>query len=601
MTISNSAFSNPVIFCIFNDPLRNTPDGWEELSYLHWAMTWKEIFPPLQWRKDYSPRILRQDAFAGLTLAAYAIPVSMAYASLAGLPVQYGIYGYLIGGLFYALFGTSKQLAIGPTSAISLLIGTTIASMANGDVQRWAEIASLTALVMALLSLFAYLLRLNSIINFISESVLMGFKAGAAITIALTQLPKILGLPGGGGDFFERAGVLFGQMPEANLSVLLFGLSVIALLVAGERFFPGRPVAIVLVVASVIIMSGTSWSAAGFSFTGNVPPGLPEFRVPSLRVSDVEGIVPLAFACFLLAYIEGVSAAKTLAGQHGYEIDPRQELLGLAAANAAAAFGQGYPVSGGLSQSAVNSKAGAKTPLSLVFASAAIAICLLFFTGPLKKLPDVMLAAILLVAISGLIDGKGLKHLWKVSRTEFFVAIVALAGVIVLGILQGVILAAIVSILLLLRAVSDPHVAFLGRIPGTKRYTDIGRHPDNETVPGLLILRVESSLFYFNIENIRKNIQAGILAKQGALHCVIWDFSTSPSVDIAGARFIKQLYLDLKSSGISFKVAETRAGVRDMLRAEKLEELLGHISRKVSVDDLVREATSGLPASQVND
>lgn len=565
-------------------------------------MTWKEMFPPLQWRKDYSPRMLRQDAFAGLTLAAYAIPVSMAYASLAGLPVQYGIYGYLIGGLFYALFGTSKQLAIGPTSAISLLIGTTIASMANGDVQRWAEIASLTALVMALLSLFAYLLRLNSIINFISESVLMGFKAGAAITIALTQLPKILGLPGGGGDFFERAGVLFGQMPEANLSVLLFGLSVIALLVAGERFFPGRPVAIVLVVASVIIMSGTSWSAAGFSFTGNVPPGLPEFRVPSLRVSDVEGIVPLAFACFLLAYIEGVSAAKTLAGQHGYEIDPRQELLGLAAANAAAAFGQGYPVSGGLSQSAVNSKAGAKTPLSLVFASAAIAICLLFFTGPLKKLPDVMLAAILLVAISGLIDGKGLKHLWKVSRTEFFVAIVALAGVIVLGILQGVILAAIVSILLLLRAVSDPHVAFLGRIPGTKRYTDIGRHPDNETVPGLLILRVESSLFYFNIENIRKNIQAGILAKQGALHCVIWDFSTSPSVDIAGARFIKQLYLGLKASGISFKVAETRAGVRDILRAEELEELLGHISRKVSVDDLVREATTGLPASsQVND
>jgi high affinity sulfate transporter 1 len=564
-------------------------------------MTWKEILPPLQWGKAYSSRMLRQDAFAGLTLAAYAIPVSMAYASLAGLPVQYGIYGYLIGGLFYALFGTSKQLAIGPTSAISLLIGTTIASMANGDVQRWAEIASLTALVMALLCLFAYLLRLSSIINFISESVLMGFKAGAAITIALTQLPKLLGLPGGGSDFFERVGILFGQLAETNLAVLFFGLSVIALLVAGERFLPGRPMAILLVVASVIIMSGTSWSMAGFSFTGNVPPGLPELRMPSFRLSDVEGIIPLAFACFLLAYIEGVSAARTLASQHGYEIDPRQELLGLAAANAATAFGQGYPVSGGLSQSAVNSKAGAKTPLSLVFASIAIAICLLFFTGPLKKLPDVMLAAILLVAISGLIDVRGLKHRWKVSRVEFVVAMIALAGVIVLGILQGVILAAIVSILLLLRAVSDPHVAFLGRIPGTKRYTDIGRHPDNETIPGLLILRVESSLFYFNIENIRKNILSEIQAKQGTLRCVIWDFSTSPSVDIAGARLIKKLYLELKAIGISLKVAETRAGVRDMLRSEELEELLGHISRKVSVDDLVSEATNGLPASQVND
>ena len=549
------------------------------------------LFPPLQWLKGYSPKNLREDAYAGITLAAYAIPVSMAYASLAGLPLQYGIYGYLIGGIFYALFGTGRQLAVGPTSAISLLIGTTIASMANGDVQRWIEIASLTALVMAAMSLLAYLLRLNSVINFISESVLMGFKAGAALTIALTQLPKMFGIAGGGTGFFERAGILMGQLPETNLPVLIFGVTAILLLITGERFFPRRPVAIILVIASIVILSFTSLIHAGFQVTGPLPSGLPKLHVPTINTTDIDHVIPLAFACFLLAFIESVSAAKTLAGRGGYEIDPRQELLGLAAANAAVAFGQGYPVSGGLSQSAVNSKAGAKTPLSLVFASLTIALCLLFLTGTLKNLPGVILASILLVAISGLIDIKGLKHLWKVSRTEFAVAMIAFGGVIVFGILKGVILAALASILLMLRAVSDPHVAFLGRIPGTKRYTDIERHPDNETLPGVLLLRVEASLFYFNIDNIRNKVCAEILRSGDSLRSVVWDFSTSPYVDIAGARFIKRLFLDLQAKGISFKIAEAHAGVRDMLRSEELEELMGHISRKISIDDLVRESS----------
>ena len=552
---------------------------------------WKRLFPPLQWLRGYSSKSLKSDVIAGVTLAAYAIPVSMAYASLAGLPVQYGIYGYLLGGIFYAIFGTGRQLAIGPTSAISLLVGTTIATMANGDAQRWREIASLTALVMGSFCLIAYLLRLSSIINFISESVLIGFKAGAAITIALTQMPKLFGIKGGGAGFFERSGILIGQLQDTNLSVLIFGLIVILVLIAGERFFPGRPVAIILVIGSIIIISTTSLVSSGFSIVGQIPPGLPRFQLPSVNLKDLDGVIPLAFACFLLAYIESVSAAKTLANQGGYEIDSRQELLGLAAANAATALGNGYPVTGGLSQSAVNSKAGAKTTLSLVFTSGTIALCLLFLTGPLKYLPDVMLASILLVAISGLIDIKGLKRLWKVNRMEFSVALIAFLGVIVFGILKGVILAAVASIILLIRAVSDPYIAILGRIPGTKRYTDIKRHPDNELISNILIFRVEASLFYFNTENIRKRIWAEILESEESLKCVILDLGTSPYVDIAGTRFIKKLYLDLQAKGISFKIAEAHARVRDMLRTEDVEFLLGHISRKITVDDLVNEST----------
>ncbi len=551
---------------------------------------WDSLFPSIQWIKSYQLKFLSKDAIAGITLAAYAIPVSMAYASLAGLPMQYGIYGYLIGGLFYALFGTGLQLSIGPTSAISLLIGTTLTTMANSDPQHWIEIASLTALVMAVISLFAYFLHLNSFVNFISDSVLLGFKAGAAIVIAMTQLPKLFGVEGGGNGFFERAGILVNQLPETNLVVLIFGILSIIFLIAGEKIYPGRPIVILLVVVSIILMSTTSLVDSGFSLAGNIPSGLPKFQTPSLLVKDIDGVIPLAFACFLLAYAESVSAAKTLANIGGYEINPRQELLALAAANAATAFGPGYPVTGGLSQSAVNSKAGAKTPLSLVFASVTIALCLLFLAGTLKNLPNVVLATILLFSISGLVDVKGLKRLWKISRMEFSVAMIAFSGVLVFGMLKGVVLAAIASIVLILRDVSYPHIAFLGRIPGTKRYTDIGRHPDNELIPGLLLFRVEASIVYFNIENIRNSVWAEILKSEKTIKEVIWDFSTSPYVDTAGAGLIKKLYLDLKHKGISFKIAEAHSEVRDILRAEEIEHLMGHISRKVSIDDLVTES-----------
>ncbi|PZX95373.1 DNA repair protein [Flavobacterium aquariorum] len=549
-----------------------------------------KFFPPAEWIAAYNTKTLKSDFVAGITLAAYGIPVSLAYATLAGLPPQYGIYGYLIGGLFYALLGTSKQLAIGPTSAISLLIGITIAEIANGDVQRWADIASLTALLFAGMAILAYLLRLSGIINFISETVLVGFKAGAAITIGLTQLPKLFGVKGGGANFIDRIITLFQQLPETNTTVFLFGIVAIIILIVGEKFAPGRPVAIFIVIISILLISTTSLSLHGFNTVGVIPKGLPEFHLPSLRIRDVDGVLPLAMACFLLSYIESVSAGRTLAQKNGYNIDPRQELLALGVANAAVAFGQGYPIAGGLSQSAVNDTAGAKTPLSLVFASATIAICLLFLTGFLENLPTVILASIVLVAIRGLFDLDEIKHLYKINKQEFYVAMIALVGVLIWGILTGVLLAALVTLLLLIKATSTPNVAFLGRIPGTKRYTDMERHPDNEKIEGVLIVRIESAILYFNVEYIKEQLWIKINSESDSLKTVLLDLNSSPRIDIAGARFLKQLFMDLKAKNISLKIAEARSEVRDSLRAEGLEELLGHISRAVSVDDLVVSA-----------
>ena len=330
----------------------------------------------------------------------------------------------------------------------------------------------------------AWLLRLSSLVNFISETILLGFKAGAALTIALTQLPKLFGVQGGGHHFFERLVVLGGQLPDTNLAVLAFGLAALALLLLGEKFLPGRPVALFVVIVSIVVLSVTSLTDLGFKVVGTLPQGLPEFQLPGLRVRDVDGVIPLAFACLLLAYVESVSAARALAQAHGYEIDPRQELLGLGAANLAAGFFQGYPVAGGLSQSSVNDKAGARTPLALVFSSITIGVCLMFLTGLLSNLPNVVLAAIVLVAVKGLINIGELRHVWRVSRFEFIVSMVAFAAVLLLGILKGVIVAVMASMLLLIRRAAHPHVAFLGRIPGTRSYSDIERNPDNEAVPG---------------------------------------------------------------------------------------------------------------------
>jgi high affinity sulfate transporter 1 len=544
------------------------------------------FFPPAEWLPAYRAADLPHDALAGVTLAAYAIPVSLAYATLAGLPPERGLYGYLIGGLAYALFGTSRQLAIGPTSAISMLVGTTVAGIALGDPARWAAIAGLAALVLGAISILAWLFRLSALVSFISETILLGFKAGAALTIAMTQLPKLFGVKGGGEHFFERIWTLAQQLGGTNLAVLGFGLAAIALLALGEKLLPGRPVALLVVAASIAILSATGLAQRGFSVVGGLPSGLPQLALPALSPREVDGIVPLAFACFLLAYIESVSAARTLAEKNGYPVDARQELLALGAANIGVAFGQGFPVAGGLSQSSVNDRAGARTPLALVFASAAIAICL-FFTGLVRNLPSVVLAAIVLVAVSGLVDVPALRRLRRSSRFEFWIAMAAFAGVLLLGILRGVVLASLLSLLLLIARAARPHVAPLGRIPGTRRYSDLERHPDNQPIPGALLFRVEAGILYFNVDHVRDCIWRMVHATAPPPRFVVGDLSTSPYVDVSGARMLARLHAELAREGIELRLVEAHGAARDLLRAEGLEQLVGDLSRRRSLDEAV--------------
>jgi high affinity sulfate transporter 1 len=557
---------------------------------------WSGIIAAKAWLPTYDPTWLRADIAAGITLAAYLLPAALGDASLAGLSPEAGLYACLFGGLVFWLFCSSRQTSITVTSAISLLIGSSLASMSGGDPARHAAMAACTALLTAGIALVAWFARAGSTVNFISESVMLGFKTGVALHLASTQLPKLFGVKGGHGDFWERMGEFLRHIGDTNPTSLLLGCSALALLILGKKLLPNKPVALFVVIAGILAASFIDVGARGVKLLGEVPRGLPVPSLPAVHYSDISELLPLALACFLLGAVETAAIGRMFAEKHGYRLDSNQEFLALAGSNLASGLGHGFPISGGMSQSLVNESSGARTPLSGLFASGIILVVALFFTDLLRYLPQPVLAAVVLMAVASLVKVKLLQRLWNVHRSEFLVAMTALAGVLWAGLLKGVLLGAVISIVLLIRRSSTPHVAFLGRIPGARRYSDLERHPDNEPTPGILAFRVESGIVYYNAEHVVDTVLARVDSAQERPRMVICDLSTSPMVDMSGARVFLTLHSELEKRGIAFRVVEARSSVRDMLRVEGVEEKLGRIDRFTMLADAVEHFNSEGPA-----
>ena len=547
----------------------------------------RSLIPLLGWVKNYNGGLFKWDLIAGITLAMFVLPESMAYASLAGVPSQYGIYCCIAGGLLFAFFTSTRQVAIGPTSAISLMVGTSVALLAAGDLNRWAAIASLTAFTVFIFCIAAYFLKLSILVNFIGENILLGFKTGAALAIAATQLPKLFGVSSGGNNFFDSIFNLCIHLPQTNYTQLLFGMASLALLIAGNKIFPGRPIALVIVIVSVLFVSFSPLNLSRLPVLGDIQTGMPHISFPSLRFNDINGILELALGCFLMGYIETTASARILSEKYGTEFNPRQELLALGAANLSVAFASGYPVSGGLSQSTVNDKAGAKTPIALIICSAVLSVLLLYFTGLLKNLPEVILAVVVLNAIISLIKIRELKKVYSLSKFEFYVAIIAIAGVLCLGILKGILIAAASSLIIIIVRASAPNVAVLGRIPGTDKFSDIKRHPDNEEIAGCKVFRIEAAVFYFNQHSVYTRIMELIKESPPGLRLVILDMSSAPGLDISGSTMLISLCNELEKMGISLKIAEALSQVRELLRKQGMEKIIGHISRKFTISNLI--------------
>jgi SulP family sulfate permease len=544
--------------------------------------------PALHWAPRYEWQFLRTDLVAGLTLAAYLVPAAIGDASLAGLSPETGLYACLYSGLVFWLFCSSRHTVITVTSAISLLMGSALGPLASGDSTRFATLAAATSLLVAAIAFLAWLIKAGAIVRFISEGVMVGFKCGVALYLASTQIPKLCGFHGEHGDFWANCLHILRSLSETNPASLVAGGIALAVLIAGKIYLPKKPVSLLVVTGGIILASLFQLETRGVKLLGNVPQGLPRPGLPSVHWSDLNDLLPLAFACFLLGAVETAAIGRMFMSKHGRRLDADQEFLALATANLAAGLGRALPVSGGMSQSVVNEGAGARTPLSGAFAAVLVLVVVLFFSQLLRTLPQPVLAAVVLVAVAGLFNLSALKNYWQSDRTEFVVALVALIGVLGSGLLRGVMIGAVISLVLLIRRVSRPHVAVLGRLPGSQQFSDLERHPSNERIPRVLILRPESSLVYFNIDHVQDLILNRTSTQTPRPELVILDLSNSPFVDLQSTHTLAEMADELSKLGTHLQVVEARSSVRERFRTEGVDQRFGGVDRNITVADAVR-------------
>jgi high affinity sulfate transporter 1 len=543
-----------------------------------------------EWLSGYSPGRLGPDGIAGLSLAAFVIPESLAYASLAGLPPVSGLYCYLAAGLAYPLFGTSRQLAVGPTSALALAVAAGIATMSSGDPPRAVALAGAVALLVGVIAIGGRFVGLANLAYFFSDPVVTGFKTGAALYIASTQLPKLLGLEGSGGNFFERLVHVGALLPEASVPSLVVGGLAIVLFLALERFLPGRPTTLIVVAAAILAASLLDLGKQGVALVGELPRGLPAPGLPSVGLSELGALVPTAIACLLLAYSEAISVARAFAQKRGYEIDPSQELTALGASNVAVGLVRGFPVGGGMSQSAVNDMSGATSPASLVVTSLVVALTLVFFSGLFRELPEPILAAIIFMAAKHLVKIEELRALRHASVAEYVIALVALLGVLVLGPLDGLLLAALGSLVMVIARASHPPVAVLARDRASGHYVNKARHPEAEDIPSVLVLRSAGGWVYFNAEAVRRRFLDLVLQAQSPIRVVVIDCSMVSSIDITAQASLRSFAVVLKRRGIVLRLAELRDDVVDTLRHRGVEDDLGPILVHQTIEAWVAES-----------
>ncbi len=543
--------------------------------------------PITGWLPSYSKSLLRADLIAGMTLTAFAVPELMAFAQLAGLPPEYGLYAGIVAPLVYCLLGTIRHLNVGPSSSEAILTAAMLGLLTGIDASRYAALAALTVLMAGSIAIIARVFRLGFMVNLISETVLKGFLAGVGIVIIGGQLFKIFGIPSIKGAFFDQMGYLISSLGQANIPTLIISIISIGFLFGIGRKYPRIPSALIIVILSIIVVSVTDLTSRGVLVVGMIPAGLPGLVLPPLSFSDIQLLFPLAFAIFLLSYVEGMSIGTDLSRKYRYKVDANQELLALGVTGITTSLFQGFPVAGSFSRTALNEASGAKTQITGVVAAIFTAIVALFLTGLFSNMPEAVIGSLILVAVTRLIDIPGLIRISHISRNEFVIALATCVGVLLFGILSGVFLGVILSILDILYRFTTPRIAILGKVPGTRHYADRIRHPENEAMAGVLIIRVDAPLIFANAEMVKERIE-NFIGEDPDIRLVILDMSTSPIIDVSASDMIVDLCDELRTSGIEVKIAEATWQVRRMLRLSGVEETIGEeVTQTTSIETVL--------------
>lgn len=519
------------------------------------------------------------DALAGLAVWAVLVPESLAYATIAGVPPVVGLYAAAPALVLYTLLGTSRHLVVSPMSATAALSASIVATV--GGSSDPVVVTAALALATGIAALLAGLLRLGFLAAFISEPVLKGFIIGLALTIMIGQVPDLLGVEGGEGNFFEKLWALLGSLFQIHPLTLLIGGASLVLLIVLRRVMPLVPGALVVVLLAIGATALLGLDDRGVAVVGPIDAGLPAIRVPEVSFGEFLGLLGPAIGLMLVGFTEGLGAAKTYAARDGYDVDPNRELLGLGVANLGSGLASGMVVNGSLSKTAVNAGAGARSPVSTLTAALLTVVTLLFLTGIFERLPHTTLAAVVIVAVMELVDVQALKRLWRVrtgrvarayqvtARADFTAAVAAMLGVLLFDTLPGLVIGIAVSLILLLARTTRPRVVPLAAIgDAPRRWVDPERTPGATPLPDVLVVRVEAALLFANAEYVRGRIRDLARAIPG-LRLVVIDGSSTPSIDVTAAAMLVQLREDLRQHDAELVLAAEVGQVHDVItRAE---------------------------------
>ncbi|HHO52785.1 MAG TPA: solute carrier 26 family protein [Deltaproteobacteria bacterium] len=544
----------------------------------------KHLFPLAAQIRRYDSATLRGDLAAGLTTAIMLVPQAMAYAMLAGLDPIIGLYASTLPLATYALLGTSRQLAVGPVAMVSLLVASGVSALAGDDPGTYAALAAVLALLVGGMQLGMGVLRLGFLVRFLSHPVIAGFTSAAALIIGLSQLGHLLGVKiARSHHVHEILWAALRHLGEANLVTVGISAASIAALVVLKRLAPRFPRFLLVVVGGTLAVWGLGLDQLGVAIVGDVPPGLPGLSLPRIEPTQLGALIPVALTISLVGFMESISVAKNFARVHRYEIDADQELKALGIANLVGSLSGAYPVTGGFSRTAVNDQAGARTGVASLITAGVVALTLLFFTPLFYYLPRGVLAAIIMTAVFGLVDVSGARHLWRVSRPDLGLMGLTFLATLSLGIEQGIGVGVIASLLWFVWRTSRPHVAVLGRLPGSTVYRNVARHPEAAQTPGVLALRIDAPLFFANTAFLKATLDALESEEDHPLQHVVLDAKAIGSVDAQALDALEEIFDGYQHRGVSVWLAGVRGPVRDALHEAGLVELIGedHLVERV--------------------
>jgi len=524
----------------------------------------------------YQRSWLRGDVIAGVTLWGLLIPEAIAYSGLANLPPQVGLYTLLTSLVAFAVFGSSRHLVCAGTTAAQVMLASVVMTLNPSGPTAYYSLATTLVLLVGVIFLLCALFRLGFITQFISQPVMLGFIAGTAIYVIVKQLPKLFGVPRGTGETIQLILQLASHLGQTNYATLAIGVAGLILLISLERLVSRIPSGLVVFIFGILVSTFLDLSSIGVQIVGRIPQGIPSPSIPDVSADDVFSLLPGAAGIVLLVFSEAIGASSAFAEKHGYETRPNQDLFAFSIANIGSGLLGGYVAGGSTSSTAVNEKAGAETQLSAILAAVLALFTVAALTSLFYNLPEAILAALIINAVRGLIRLRDLKLFYRLQRQEFLLGMAALVGVITLGLLRGLLIAIILSLILVLARSSRPRVSVLGEVPGAVgAYRDITRHPEAKQIPGLLILRLTSPLLYYNCRYVRDRFKELLRQTHPPARTVLIDMHANDSLDITSAEILGKFLDEFRKEGIEVMFADLHKPVLDFARQSGLVEKIG--------------------------